>query len=137
MSKKDKKKNKKKPKQRVDNSGKAQRIRIAEKYRKQLIRNCTKAEWCVRSIMKTMGIQFKFQHIIYIDKKNHFFIVDFLLKEKRILEVDGGYHNTEEQKKHDIKRTALLRKNGYEVYRIANEKCYNTMYLFEVLKIFV
>lgn len=132
-----KNKNKKKRKQRVDNSGKAQRMRIAEEYRKQLIKNCTGAEWCVRSAMKKMGIRFAFQHIIYVDREKHFFIVDFLLNDKKILEVDGGYHKTEKQKKRDIERTALLRKKGYEVYRITNGKCYNTAYLTEALKLFV
>lgn len=50
------------------------------------------------------------------------YIVDFLCKEyKVVLEVDGGIHETVDQKEHDLNRTIFLNECGYAVLRIHNE----------------
>ncbi|MEO7524116.1 MAG: DUF559 domain-containing protein, partial [Ferruginibacter sp.] len=46
------------------------------------------------------------------------FIIDFaFLNEKLLVEVDGDYHNDEEQKKYDDSRSAYLSELGYRVIR--------------------
>ena len=42
-----------------------------------------------------------------------------------LIEVDGGYHGDQEQKKYDEARTGLLNELGYEVIRFSNEEIIN------------
>jgi leucyl-tRNA synthetase len=73
---------------------------------------------------KKIGYRFRRQHLI--DK----FIVDFICLEKKlIIEVDGGYHDTEEQKEYDHQRTLFLNENGYKVLRFKNEEVANNVYV--------
>src|SRR5690606_24961823 len=51
------------------------------------------------------------------------FIVDFVCLEKNlIIEVDGGYHNTIQQKEADDLRTQILNEIGFKVIRFTNEQ---------------
>ena len=51
------------------------------------------------------------------------YIVDFLFrKSKVVVEIDGGYHYTEEQQKEDKIRTDWLEQQGYKVVRFTNEQ---------------
>jgi ATP-dependent DNA helicase RecG len=51
------------------------------------------------------------------------FIVDFICLEKKlIIEVDSGYHNTNEQKEADELRTQILNEIGFKVIRFTNEE---------------
>jgi Protein of unknown function (DUF559) len=62
-----------------------------------------------------------FQYIICFNPKD-VIIVDFLVPElDLIFEIDGGYHDTPEQKEKDRERDRRLRKLGYKVVRIAND----------------
>jgi acyl-CoA synthetase (AMP-forming)/AMP-acid ligase II len=64
-----------------------------------------------------IGYHIRRQHII--DE----YIVDFVsLKKKLTIEVDGGYHNTAEQKLYDNARTVFLRGLGYEEIRFTNDE---------------
>ncbi|WP_421868941.1 leucine--tRNA ligase [Marinoscillum sp.] len=66
---------------------------------------------------KQLGYKVRRQHPI------DDFIVDFVfLREKLIIEVDGGYHDTEEQKEFDAARKELLEYLGFEVMVIRNEE---------------
>lgn len=70
---------------------------------------------CLRS--KNLSHKFRRQHII--DE----FIVDFVCLEKNlIIEVDGGYHNTIQQKEADDLRTQILNEIGFKVIRFTNEQ---------------
>ncbi|WP_333878838.1 DUF559 domain-containing protein [Flavobacterium sp.] len=70
---------------------------------------------CLRN--KNLGYKFRKQHIIDL------FIVDFVCIEKKlIVEVDGGYHNTIEQKEADEMRTQILNELGFKVIRFSNEE---------------
>jgi ATP-dependent DNA helicase RecG len=63
-----------------------------------------------------LGVKFNRQHIIGD------YIVDFVCLEKHlVIEVDGGYHNDENQKNADEKRTEMLAKMGFRVIRFDNE----------------
>ncbi len=82
-------------------------------------KNSTEAErilWeCLRG--KKLGFKFRRQHII--DE----FIADFICIEKKlVVEVDGGYHNTPEQRGADELRTAILNDLGFKVIRFKNEE---------------
>lgn len=51
------------------------------------------------------------------------FIPDFVCLEKKlIIEIDGGYHNSEAQQKYDHARTAWLEENQYRLLRFTNEE---------------
>ena len=63
------------------------------------------------------GYKFRRQHPIAD------YIADFVcLSNKLIIEVDGGYHDTEEQKADDRLRTDILNKLGFRVIRFKNEE---------------
>ena len=54
------------------------------------------------------------------------FIIDFaFLNEKLLIEVDGDYHNDEEQKNYDASRSAYLNELGYKVIRFGNGEVEN------------
>ena len=62
-----------------------------------------------------LGSKVRRQHVI----EN--FIIDFaFLNEKLLIEVDGDYHNDQEQKKYDDSRSAYLMELGYEIMRFKN-----------------
>lgn len=56
-------------------------------------------------------------------KGQRIFIADFFLPEvKLIIEVDGGYHSTPEQRTKDYNRDVYLRNAGYPSLRVTNEQ---------------
>ena len=66
---------------------------------------------------KKLGLKFRRQHPIDI------FIPDFVCLEKQlIIEIDGGYHFTEEQKNLDKERTRILNAFGYQVLIFTNDE---------------
>ena len=82
-------------------------------------KNSTEAERILWESLrgKKVGYKFRRQHII--DE----FIVDFVCLEKSlVIEIDGGYHNTEEQKDVDALRTDILNKLGFNVIRFKNSQ---------------
>jgi very-short-patch-repair endonuclease len=63
------------------------------------------------------GYKFRRQHPI------HHFIVDFYCHElELIIEIDGKYHDLEEQKNKDFERTELLAFQGLKEIRFTNEE---------------
>lgn len=90
-------------------------------------KNMTEAESIFWSLVKggSLGQRCLRQHIIGD------YIVDFLFrKSKVIVEIDGGYHFTEEQQTDDAQRTEWLVQQGYKVIRFTNEQV-----LFETDKV--
>lgn len=82
-------------------------------------RNLTEAESVLWDLLKgnNIGMHFRRQHII-LD-----YIVDFVCIEKGlVIELDGGYHNSKEQKHYDENRTAHLNHLGYTELRFTNEE---------------
>ena len=66
---------------------------------------------------KLDGYKFRRQHPIAG------FIPDFVCLDKKLMvEIDGGYHNSEEQKKNDEQRTLWLTEHGYRMIRFTNEE---------------
>ncbi len=82
-------------------------------------KNMTDAEDVFWSIAKgsALGQRCLRQHIIGS------YIVDFLFrKSKVIVEIDGGYHFTEDQQREDAIRQDWLEHQGYKVMRFTNEQ---------------
>ncbi|GIJ93706.1 hypothetical protein CAPN001_13990 [Capnocytophaga stomatis] len=91
---------------------------LAEKA-KDLRNNMTQAETILWEQLnaKKLDAKFRRQHVIGD------YIVDFVCLAKRlIIEVDGGYHNTENQQILDKERTKILNELGFEVIRFSNEE---------------
>ena len=64
-----------------------------------------------------IGLHFRRQHIIQD------FIVDFFCHDRMLtIELDGGYHDTPEQKEWDAYRTSELKRLGYTELRFRNEE---------------
>ena len=54
------------------------------------------------------------------------YIVDFIcLKQKLIIEIDGGYHQETTQQTEDITRQNWLESMGYKVLRFTNEDIFH------------
>ena len=68
----------------------------------------------------SFGVKFRRQHII------NNYIVDFVsLKGKLVVEIDGGYHNTQEQQIEDNLRSQTLKDYGFSILRLKNEEVIN------------
>jgi len=92
---------------------------LLKELKNQNKKKSTQAEailWeCLRN--KNLNYKFRRQHIIDM------FIADFICLEKKlIIEVDGGYHNSPEQKEADELRTQILNEIGFKVIRFTNEE---------------
>ena len=106
----------------------------AEYYKHILEINATYAERLLKTFLAGK-IDFEFQKIIYTDSR-HFFIADFYIPSKNlIIELDGGYHETSEQKQKDAWRTGMLNSMGYKVIRFTNSQILSSYDLNWVLKI--
>jgi very-short-patch-repair endonuclease len=69
---------------------------------------------------KFMGLKFRRQHPIL------YYVADFYCHSlKLIIEIDGGYHLTENQKKLDKERSENLNHNGIKVIRFTNDEVEN------------
>ena len=93
-----------------DSFSKAQLLRrnetIAEKLLREKLRN-----------NQLEGLKFRRQHPVNI------YIADFYChKFKLIIELDGDYHNQEEQKQKDEVRTEVLGLNDLKIIRFKNEE---------------
>jgi len=66
---------------------------------------------------QNLGVKFRRQHPI------NRYIADFYCHEARlIVEIDGGYHNDEDQIAYDMGRTRELEEFGIRVIRFTNEE---------------
>ena len=81
--------------------------------------NMTEAESAFWSIAKGSGLGEKCRRQYIIGE----YIVDFFFRKSMlIVELDGGYHLTEEQQKEDAIRQDWLEHMGYKVLRFTNEQ---------------
>ena len=93
--------------------------KLLKELQKENKKNSTQAEGILWEYLRNKNIKYKFrsQHIIDI------FIADFVCLEKKlIIEVDGGYHNTLEQREADELRIQILNEIGFKVIRFTNEQ---------------
>ena len=86
---------------------------------KKMRQNPTEAESVLWKALKAnaSGLHFRRQHIV------HDFIVDFMCYDRMLtIELDGGYHNSVEQREYDGYRTEELKQLGYTELRFTNEE---------------
>ena len=101
---------------------------LADEYAKERKEKATKEELEVWDWIKKLGYpNIYFQQPVFINGKNDkpckFYIADFLDVDNKIdIEVDGGYHTTEEQQMKDKEREEDFKKMGYSTLRFTNEE---------------
>lgn len=97
-------------------------VEWANDNKKKLEKESTKYEKALyKTLQKTFKNRIKTQHPFIINK--HLYYADiFIPSLKLIIEVDGGYHNTEEQREKDKKRDADFMSVGYTTLRFTNEQ---------------
>ena len=101
---------------------------LADEYAKERKEKATKEELKLWDCIKELGLpNIYFQQPVFISGKNDkpckFYIADFLDVDNKIdIEVDGGYHTTEEQQLKDKERERDFKKMGYETLRITNDE---------------
>jgi leucyl-tRNA synthetase len=91
-------------------------------FAKQMRKDFTEAENHLWQEVRgnKLGVKFRRQHPI----ENY--IVDFVsLQDALIVEADGGYHQSPEQKIYDDERTKILNEIGFTVLRFSNEEIIN------------
>lgn len=101
---------------------------MAERFACERKVKATKEELDVLEQMEELGIpNIEFQKPVFIKDENgkpyKFYIADFLdTKNKIDIEIDGGYHTTEDQKMKDSIRDDDFREMGYGIFRITNDE---------------
>jgi very-short-patch-repair endonuclease len=91
--------------------------------RKELIRKATHSEVVFEEKLKHLGVRYIAQKGFIA--KGFSCIVDFYLPRPigLCIEVDGGYHNTQERKTKDILKDSYLKnQRGFRVLRLTNEQ---------------
>lgn len=92
--------------------------------RSELLQKSTVWEDEMCRFLALKGFNFIRQYPIRTPKKIYF--ADILLTDYRVvIEMDGAYHFTSEQKRLDKNRSANIRRNGYKVIRFANGELKN------------
>ena len=94
--------------------------------------NMTEAESAFWMLAKGSGLGEKCRRQYIIGE----YIVDFFFRKSMlIVELDGGYHFTEEQQKEDAIRQDWLEHMGYRIIRFTNEEVlFNTEKMIERVK---
>ena len=100
-----------------------QLIKLASKFRNELLDLETPAESIFKGYLIRMRIKFEFQRIVFAGSS--FYIVDFYLpRHNVVIELDGKQHY--DRIEEDIHRTFDLKKAGiYEVYRFDNSEVFD------------
>ena len=112
---------------------------LADEYAKERKEKATKEELKVWDYIKQLGYpNIYFQQPVFISGKNgkpcKFYIADFLDVDNKIdIEVDGGYHTTEEQQLKDKEREEDFKKMGYSTLRITNDDANNGMAYYKLI----
>lgn len=112
---------------------------LADEYAKERKEKATKEELKVWDWIKQLGYpNIYFQQPVFITDKNNkpckFYIADFLDVDNKIdIEVDGGYHTTEEQQMKDKEREEDFKKMGYSTLRYTNEEVNNGMAYYRLI----
>lgn len=90
---------------------------LLKQFSKENRKNATSAEDVMWNMLRryALGVHFRRQHIIGD------YIADFVcLSHRLIVEIDGLYHEEEQQRSIDAERTERLNKYGYTVLRFTN-----------------
>ena len=94
---------------------------VSEQFRKENLTKETPSERTAKLILRKLKVRFTRQQIVHY-AVGKFYILDFYIPEKKLcIEIDGKYHENEEQQKLDKIRTKNLKKLNIEVVRYTNE----------------
>lgn len=98
------------------------KIKKAEEFKAELIKNQTDAEKVFKAKLKSIGFNYEFQKIVH--NKKGFHILDFYIPTIGLaIELDGGYHTSKDQMEKDVKRSKILKSVGYSrIKRYTNEE---------------
>jgi len=97
---------------------------FSSNFRRELLASTTKAESAVGRALSRLGLRFLPQYPITTPRKTYY--ADIYVPSLRlIIEVDGGYHETKDQKRLDDNRSANIRKLDYHLCRIKNKDAYS------------
>ena len=92
---------------------------------KRLRRSLTRAETILWVRLRRKGVngqRFRRQHPIGP------YVADFACVAARlVVEVDGATHGTDEERAHDARRDAFLRRNGWRVMRVQNHEVFRNL----------
>lgn len=103
-----------------------EKLSIINEFREGLVENATKSEIAFKAILDKLKVKYNFQHK-FASIQFKCYIADFYIPNQRIVfEVDGGYHNTKEQRKKDATRTKDLR-TKYAVKAVVRFTDYEVM----------
>ena len=92
---------------------------LLKEFARENRKNPTEAESLLWQFLRDgqLGTVFKRQHFI------DYYIADFIsLRQKLIIEVDGGYHSLPDQLISDEERTEILNYWGYRLIRFTNDE---------------
>lgn len=93
---------------------------LAKSFSIDLLKRATPSAKKFSRLLKKSNTHFIPEKII--TNNSSFYIIDFFIPHKNLcIELDGGYHNTETQKRKDSERDEYLLKMGYQVWRMTNE----------------
>jgi very-short-patch-repair endonuclease len=99
---------------------------FVESRRQELIAKQTRAESFAKIILKEMDIKFTFQQD-FVCKNGKLYYIDFYFPLIKVgIEIDGGYHFTDEQMANDEERQKNIESNGVDIYRFTNYKVLKT-----------
>lgn len=108
-----------------------------KEYAIEHTKNATPSEQIVIKLLNANEIKYEFQKTCNVCGRNY--IMDFFLTEQKIcLEIDGGYHYTQEQLLKDRQRDNDMARCGILVIRLTNEevnKWYSTNPPYDLLKV--
>jgi very-short-patch-repair endonuclease len=97
-----------------------ERIKVySSKRRIELLEKSTSAEKAACSILARMGVAYKRQYPIWTGRKQYYADI-YIPKFRLVLEIDGAYHYTSNQKRLDENRSSGIRRLGYHVCRLSN-----------------
>ena len=92
---------------------------IMKEYRDNNVKRKNEHELIMCSLLEEIGVDYKYQQIISI--KNKSYIMDIFIPDKYIcIEIDGGYHEEEQQIVKDFNRSNELAKFGILTIRYTN-----------------
>ena len=98
---------------------------LSQKDKRQYLRNnSTRAERLLWTELKgsRLGFKFRRQHSI------GFFVLDFYCPELKLaIEVDGSSHDSEEAKKYDKQRQAIIEVYGVRFFRVTDDEVHGNI----------
>jgi very-short-patch-repair endonuclease len=104
----------------------------SEEFREENLKKSTPAERAAKKVLRSLKVRFVPQQVVHYDRGKFYILDIYIPNQKLAIEIDGGYHTTEEQQKKDELRTSRLNKMGIEVVRYTNEEALDPMFVDDI-----